>query len=151
MLGKPRKFIFIIKILVRVSVNQKKVELVKKTLDHFNMIIKKMRILTRFLGLFGPEITINILKNCIILINSTRAFDWCMNCVIWLRIFFYQFLVYGRTLSKTNRKIFPQLDNTIHTPIESPCRVDELCSIFLMFIVISGQKGLKTVLKYAFS
>ena len=44
MLGKPRKFFFAIKILVRVSVNQKKVELVKKTLDDFNMIIKKMRI-----------------------------------------------------------------------------------------------------------
>ena len=44
MLGKPRKFFFAIKILVRVSVNQKKVELVKKTLDHFDMIIKIMRI-----------------------------------------------------------------------------------------------------------
>ena len=34
MLGKPRKFFFAIKILVRVSVNQKKVELEKKIINY---------------------------------------------------------------------------------------------------------------------
>jgi hypothetical protein len=47
-----------------------------------------------------------------------------------LRENFYQFLLYGRTLSKKNMKIFPQPDMTIHTPIESPCRVDKTYAVF---------------------
>jgi hypothetical protein len=43
---------------------------------------------------------------------------------------FYQFLPDGRTLSKKNINIFPQPDMTIHTPIESPCRVDKTYAVF---------------------
>ena len=42
--------------------------------------------------LFGPNIAINISKNNIIRINSTKAFDWCMNCNIWIKKNFGQFL-----------------------------------------------------------
>jgi len=38
-----------------------------------------------------PKIPSNIPKNSIFLINSRRAFDWCMNCHIWTRKIFWIF------------------------------------------------------------
>jgi hypothetical protein len=52
----------------------------KKSNFYFSDILIKSRILTRILGFFRPVITLNIFKNNIFLINSIRAFDWCMNC-----------------------------------------------------------------------
>jgi hypothetical protein len=49
--------------------------------------IKKVSIFTPFLVFFRPDITMKFL-NCMVLINSTKAFDWCMNCHIRLRTFF---------------------------------------------------------------
>jgi hypothetical protein len=51
----------------------------KKSSFYFSDILIKSRILTRILGFSGPVITLNIFKNNIFLINSIRAFDWCMN------------------------------------------------------------------------
>ncbi len=45
------------------------------------MIISDKKIV--FKGYFWPEGTTNIFKINISLINSTRAFDWCINCHTW--------------------------------------------------------------------
>jgi hypothetical protein len=45
----------------------------------------KRCILTLFLRLFWPKITSKKFKSNIFRLNSTRAFDWCMNCHISLR------------------------------------------------------------------
>jgi hypothetical protein len=45
------------------------------------MIISDKKIV--FKGCFWPEGTTNIFKINISLINSTRAFDWCINCHTW--------------------------------------------------------------------
>jgi hypothetical protein len=53
----------------------------------------KKHIFTRFLRFFLADITSNIFKSNIFLIDSTRAFDWCINCHIWMREKFRLFLV----------------------------------------------------------
>jgi hypothetical protein len=74
--------------------------------------------LNTFLRFFWPEITS---KN---FINSTRAFDWCMNCHIWMRkIFRFFFDAYFHPFGENRVKFFSHPNMTIHTSIDSPCRV----------------------------
>ena len=60
--------------------------------DENRSIYAKMRLKTRFLklfkldfGLFWSDIALKFFKNNILRINSTRAFDWYMNCHIWMK------------------------------------------------------------------
>jgi hypothetical protein len=38
-----------------------------------------------FLRFFCPDINTKKFKNNIFRLNSTRAIDWCMNLLIWMR------------------------------------------------------------------
>jgi hypothetical protein len=98
----------------------------RKSQKHdFSKYNLKLRILTLFLGFFRPKIAQKKIRNSIFLINSTRAFDWCMNIPTGskkYRLFFGKGPpLYGQKLTKN----FSQPNMTIHTPIESPCRVDK--------------------------
>jgi hypothetical protein len=46
------------------------------------------------LSFFELDFRINIFKNHMFRITSTRAFDWCMNCNILVKIFFFHFLLF---------------------------------------------------------
>jgi len=59
-----------------------------------------------FLGIFGPDIAIKKIRNIIFLINSTRAFDRCINCHIWMRKHFIAFFVRVSLCGQRDRKFF---------------------------------------------
>jgi hypothetical protein len=85
------------------------------------MTVKKMLILTRFLGFFGPEITRNFFRNYIFPINSASAFDWpCLNEENFPYFCYVRVPPFGQKWSKS----FSNQDITILTPIESSSRVD---------------------------
>ena len=46
-----------------------------------------------FWSFFEPDFKINIFRNNMFRINSIRAFDWCMNCYIMVKFFFFIFLM----------------------------------------------------------
>ena len=67
----------------------------------------KRRILTWFLRFFWPEITSKKFKSNRFRLNSTRAFDWCINCHISMRKNFGPFLPNrGDPYHKKRRKLF---------------------------------------------
>jgi hypothetical protein len=49
--------------------------------DFLKRIIKR-RILTLFLGFFGPDFTSKKFENNIFRLKSKRAIGWCMNCLL---------------------------------------------------------------------
>jgi hypothetical protein len=51
------------------------------------------------------------------------AIDWCMNCRIWMRKNFRLFFGKGPPYSEKRAKFLFHPDTTIHTPIDSHCRV----------------------------
>ena len=63
---------------------------------------KSIRFFAQFLGFFRPVIKVNIFKNKLFHINSTRAFDWCVNYHTRLGKNFGQFLSKGGTLTQKN-------------------------------------------------
>jgi hypothetical protein len=77
-------------------------------------------IVIRFLGFIEQEIALNNFLKNIFLINSIRAFDWCVNCHIWKKTFFLSFLTIRGDPYLNNRNFFLSPNMIIHTPIESP-------------------------------
>jgi hypothetical protein len=68
-----------------------------------------------------------------LLVNSSRAFDWYMNCHTLTRKNYGQFLHKGgggRPLPKKYPNFFLSPDMKIHIPIESPARVDKKHVVF---------------------
>jgi hypothetical protein len=112
----------------------------------FKTSLKRL-ILTLFLGFFKPKITQKIFGNRIFLINSIRAFDWCMNCQILLRKKFGAFSPTGGTLTKKKVKIFflTRYDNSYTTRYTLSSLVEKCCfHIFLDWYL--HKKSIKTVL-----
>ena len=67
----------------------------------------KMTYFNAVFGLFRPKITQKKFRSNIFRLNSTRAFDWCMNWTIWIRKNFGPFLPYrGDPYQKKSRKFF---------------------------------------------
>ena len=59
-----------------------------------------------FWSFIEPNFKINNFKNNIFRIISIRAFDWCMNCHICVKIFFFIFLNKRGALTKKKQKFF---------------------------------------------
>jgi hypothetical protein len=62
--------------------------------------------------------------------TQSLTFDWCMNCDIWIQKTNFDYLCMGPPymVQKDKKLFFP--DITIHTPIESPDRVDNKNGVF---------------------
>ena len=78
------------------------------------------------------------------MINSTRAFDWFMNCHMWLRKSFGSFCRLMGTLTKKQSKIFSHPDMRIYRAFVELIR-NMLFLIF--FTVIFGLKKTKNRVK----
>jgi hypothetical protein len=87
--------------------------------DTFGIKVNYLQYLEVPYGYFGPVITLNIFKNNIFLINSIRAFEWCMNCHTSnkkkIRFLLVRVPFYG-----IQAQFFFKRGMTIHTPFESP-------------------------------
>ncbi len=126
--------------------------------DHFLVILGqkydflkrpiKRRIFTLFWEFFWLDINSKKFKNIIFRLNSTRAFDWCINCHIWIRKKFYSiFTIREDPYQKKSRKFFlTQLWQFIH---QSKALVEfSRNMIFLNFFeLISSQKNSQNSVK----
>ncbi len=77
------------------------------------------------MGYSGAENTTNIFKNNRIRLNSTRAFDWCINYHTWYKKKIRFFLVRVPPFGKKKGLTFFFPGKTIYTPIESPDGVEK--------------------------
>ena len=80
-----------------------------------------------FWSLFEPDFKINNFKNNMFRMNSIRAFDWCMNCHIWMNIFFSLFWIKGGTLTKKKLKIFFFKNDNSYTNCKPLSSLFETC------------------------
>ena len=98
--------------------------------------------------LYWPKNHYKLIKKQHISINSSRAFHWCMNFSYLDEKNCSYFFCEGSPYGQNGPKFFSDPDITIHTPIDSPCRVQLFPKFFEL---ISDQKNLKNGVKFVFS
>ncbi len=109
------------------------------TFSLFDDSVKKVKN-SYFFEYFSTKNTPKLFKSNRNRLNSTRAFEWCINCHASAIFDFFVFFGKGPPLCKKWTKIFFWRNMTIYTPFESPCRVQAISVAYKKFQSVFGRK-----------